>query len=137
MLPGSSQPVAEPATQSNTAYESMVLGRLYEQQVRERQDVDVELLQRAVQHYRDAIEADPQSALAKSRLAGALLYLGDLDAAEAQASAALVIDPGLAEVQHTFGKILWARGSPNSGDPLSRAVELNPNLPDALADYAY
>lgn len=137
MLPGSSENVVEPATQNNSAHEWLVLGRSYEQQVRERQDVDIETLQRAVQYYRNATEADPESALAKSRLAGALLYLGDLDGAEAEASAALLIDPGLAEVQHTFGKILWARGSPNTGEPLSRAVELNPNLPDALADYAY
>lgn len=30
-----------------------------------------------------------------------------------------------------------ARGSPNMGEPLARAVQLNPNLPDALADYAF
>ena len=37
-------------------------------------------------YYRQAIEADPESALARSRLAGALLYLGDLEEAEEQAS---------------------------------------------------
>ena len=137
MLPGSSAVLVKPATLNNTAHEWMVLGRSLEQQVRERQDVDIEKLQRAVQYYRNATEADPESALAKSRLAGALLDLGDLDGAEAEASAALLIDPGLAEVQHTFGKILWARGKPEVGVPFKRAVELNPNLPDALADYAY
>ncbi len=46
-------------------------------------------------------------------------------------------DPSLAEVQYSFGKVLWARGSPNAGEPFARAVELNPNLPDAIADYAF
>jgi len=137
VLPGSSQPIAEPATQNATANELMLLGRHYEQQVREREDVDIETLQRAVHYYRKATEADPESALAQSRLAGALLYLGDIDGAEAHASTALLLNPKLAEVQNTFGMILFARGSPNMGEPLARAVELNPNLPDALTDYAY
>ena len=137
VLPGSSQPIAEPATQNVTANELMLLARHYEQQVRERQDVDIETLQRAVHYYRKATEADPESALAQSRLAGALLYLGDIDGAEAHASTALLLNPNLAEVQYTFGKILFARGSPNMGEPLARAVELNPNLPDAIADYAF
>jgi len=137
VLPGSSQSIAEPATQNATANELMLLGRHYEQQVREREDVDTATLQRAVQYYRKATEADPESAMAHSRLAGALLFLGDIDSAEAHASTALLLNPKLAEVQHTFGRILLARGSPNAGEPLARAVELNPNLPNALADYAY
>jgi len=137
VLPGSSQPIAGPATRNATANELMLLARHYEQQVREREDVDIETLQKAVRYYRSATEADPESALAQSRLAGALLYLGDIDGAEARASAALLLNPKLAEVQYTFGKILFARGSPNMGEPLARAVELNPNLPDAIADYAF
>jgi tetratricopeptide (TPR) repeat protein len=136
VLPGSSEPLAEPATQNATANELMLLGRHYEQQVRERQDVDVDTLLRAVHYYRKATEADPESALAQSRLAGALLYLGDKEGAESHASSALLLDPTLAEVQLVFGKILFARGSPNMGEPLARAVELNPNLPDALHAYA-
>jgi tetratricopeptide (TPR) repeat protein len=99
--------------------------------------VDIETLQKAVHYYRLATKADPESALAQSRLAGALLYLGDNDGAEAHASNAILLNPNLAEVQYTFGKILFARGSPNMGEPLARAVELNPNLPDAIADYAF
>lgn len=137
VLPGSSEPIAEPATQNVTAKELMLLGRYYEQLVQERQDVDTETQQRAVEYYRKATEADPESALAQSRLAGALLFLGDVDGAEAHASAALLLNPKLAEVQYTFGKVLFARGSPNMSEPLARAIELNPNLPDALADYAY
>jgi tetratricopeptide (TPR) repeat protein len=137
VLPGSDRVAAEPATRDATANEMMLLARHYEQQVREQEDVDVETLQRAIQLYRDATEADPESALAHSRLAGALMYLGDIDGAEAPAFKALSLNPRLAEVQNTLGKFLFARGRPNMGEPLARAVELNPNLPDALHDYAH
>lgn len=137
VLPESDNIVAEPATRNATANELMLLARYYEQQVLERQDVDIETLQRAVHYYRKATEADPESALAQSRLAGALMYLGDIDGAEAPAYRALELNPRLAEVQNTFGKYLFARGRPNMGEPLARAVELNPNLPDALHDYAH
>ncbi len=137
LLPGSRQLITEPATQSSTANELMLLARFHEQQALAREDVEFDSLQRAVHYYRQATEADPESALARSRLAAALLYLGDFDGAESQASAALLLNPQLAEVQYAFGKVLFARGSPNMGEPLARAVELNPNLPDALADYAF
>jgi len=137
LLPGADQPIAEPATQNATANELMWLGRRYEQQALEREDVEFDSLQQAVLYYRRATEADPDSALARSRLAAALLYLGDLDEAEAQASAALLKNPNLAEVQYAFWKVLFARGSPDMGVPLARAVDLNPNLPDALNDYAF
>ena len=136
VIPGFDQQIAEPATRNATANELMLLGRYYEQQVRELQDVDVETLQQAVHFYRQATEADPESALARSRLAGALLLLGDIDGADAEASVALLLDPSLAEVQYALGKILYARGDPNMGQRLARAVELNPNLPEVLADYA-
>ena len=137
VLPGGVAKIAEPATRVATANELMLLARHYEQQVRERGDVDPELLAQAVQLYREAIKLDPNSALAHSRLAGALMYLGDIDAAEAPAYRALELNPRLAEAQNTYGKYLFARGRPNMGEPLARAVELNPNLPDALADYAH
>ena len=101
------------------------------------ENVDPELLERAIQLYREAIELDPDSALARARLAGALMYYGDIDSAEVHAYKALELDPKLAEAQHTYGTLLFARGRPNMGEPLARAVELNPNLPDALADYAF
>jgi TolB-like protein/Tfp pilus assembly protein PilF len=137
VMPGTGTVVAEPATRVATANELMLLARHYEQQVRERGDVDAELLAQVVQLYRDATELDPDSALAHSRLAGALMYSGDIDAAEAPAYRALELAPRLAEAQNTYGKYLLARGRPNMGEPLARAVELNPNLPDALHDYAH
>ncbi|MDJ0812804.1 MAG: hypothetical protein QNJ23_03690, partial [Woeseiaceae bacterium] len=137
LLPDSDPEITAPITQDATANEKLLLARHYEQQVRERENVDPELLERAIQLYREAIELDDQSALAHARLAGALMYYGDIDAAEAPAYRALELNPRLAEAQHTYGQLLFARGHPNMGEPLARAVELNPNLPDALATYAH
>jgi TolB-like protein/Tfp pilus assembly protein PilF len=137
LLPDSNPEIPVPITQNATANEKILLARNYEQQVREFENVDPQLLERAIQLYREAIELDPESALARARLAGALMYYGDVDSAEAHAYRALELDPRLAEAQHTYGMLLFARGRPNMGEPLARAVELNPNLPDALADYAF
>ena len=137
LLPDSKPKIAAPITKDATAHEKMLLARHYEQLALERETVDLDLLERAIQLYREATELDPDSALAHSRLAGALMYYGDIDSAEAPAFKALSLNPSLAEVQHTLGKLLFALGRPNMGEPLARAVELNPNLPEALADYAH
>jgi len=137
VLPNSDQVVVKPATQNATANELMILARHYEQQVREREDIDPELLQRAVELYREATEADPESALAFSRLAVAQMFLGDIDAAGVSAGKALDLDPSLAEAHNAYGKFLFATGNERMGDSLERAAKLNPNLPDAIADYAF
>jgi len=137
VLPELEEPIAEPATRDPTANELMLLARHYEQQVRERQEVDEDALVEAIRLYREATEADPESALAHSRLAGALVWVGDLDAAEPPINRALVIDPNLSEVQHTLGLFHWARGLVKEARAdWKRAVELNPNNPEALRDYA-
>jgi TolB-like protein/cytochrome c-type biogenesis protein CcmH/NrfG len=136
VLPDAQTVVSEPATRDVTANELMLLARYYDQKVRDRQEVDVPTLLEAVRLYREAVEADPESALAHSRLAGALLYLGDVDAAEAPIFKALSLSPNLSEVQNTLGEFYWARGLPEAGTAFARAVELNPNDADALHNYA-
>ncbi len=137
MLPDSNERVAGPATRDPTANELMLLARYHEQQVRDRQDVDENALIEAIRLYRQATEADPESALAHSRLAGALVYLGDIEAAEAPIFKALSIDPNLSEVQNTLGLFHWARGLLNEARAaMARAVELNPNNPEALQNLA-
>ncbi len=137
LLPDSNPAIAAPITEDATAHEKMLLARHYEQLALERETVDRYLLERSIQLYREAVELDPDSALAHSRLAGALMYYGDIYSAEAPAFRALSLNPNLAEVQNTLGKFLFALGRPNWGDSFARAVELNPNLPDALHDYAW
>ncbi|MDJ0905272.1 MAG: tetratricopeptide repeat protein [Woeseiaceae bacterium] len=137
ILPGSQAALPASPTRSSTANEALLLGRYYEQQVRDSQEVDEELLLKAIGHYREAVELDPESALAHSRLAGALLYLGDLDAAEAPIHRALSLDPSLSEAQQTIGLFYYARGLPEALANLERAVELDPDNADALTDYAF
>jgi tetratricopeptide (TPR) repeat protein len=136
VLPEGDAVPAAPATRDADANELMLLAQYYEKQVRSRQEVDTERLLEAVSLYRQAVEADPDSALAHSRLAGALLYLGDVDAAEAPIFRALSLDPNLSEVQNTLGEFYWARGRPEAATAFARAVELNPNNADALHNYA-
>ena len=137
LLPGSSEALPEPATRSATANEALLLGRYYEQQVRATQEVDIQLLLKAIDHYRDAVDLDPESALAHSRLAGALLYLGDIDAAEAPIFRALSLNPNLSEVQHTMGLYYFARGRPEAYIAFERAVALDPDNADALENHAF
>lgn len=137
VIPDSGPVTAEPATLDYTANELMLMARHKLQQVRDSQEVNVELLQESVRLYRQASEADPESALAHSRLADALLYLGDIEAAEAPIFRALTLNPNLSEVQNTLGLFYWAKGLPEVGTAFERAVELNPNNADALANNAY
>jgi TolB-like protein/Tfp pilus assembly protein PilF len=137
IMPEAGPVTAEPATLDYTANELMLLARHNLQQVRDRQEVDVAMLQESVRLYRQATETDPGSALAHSRLADALLYLGDIEAAEAPIFKALTLNPNLSEVQNTLGSFYWAKGMPEVGAAFERAVELNPNNADALANNAY
>ena len=137
VLPEAQQVVATPATRNASANELMLLARYHEQKVRASPEVDVDTLLNAIRLYREATAADPESALAHSRLAGALLYLGDLEAVEAPIFRALSLDPNLSEVQDTLGLYYWTHGLAGAGIAFKRAVELNPNNADALANYAY
>ncbi|MGD9388388.1 MAG: hypothetical protein PVI87_09205 [Gammaproteobacteria bacterium] len=136
LLPGDDPPLGRPTTRDASAHELMLLARHYEQRVRDREVVDMDLLLQAVELYRDAIEADPDSALAHARLGGTLLYLGDLDGAEAPIFRAVALDPASSEVQNTIGLYYWARGLPEAGPAFERAVQLNGNNVDALHNYA-
>ncbi|NGP53181.1 hypothetical protein [Thioalkalivibrio sp. XN8] len=136
VLPEGDHELGHPATLDASAHELMLLARYYEQRVRDRETVDVNLLVQAVDLYRQATAADPASALAHARLGAALLYLGDVDGAEAPIFKALALDPALSEVQNTVGLYYWARGLPAAGPAFERAVALSSNNVDALHNYA-
>ena len=127
--------LASPATMNASANDLMLLARHYENKVRDRQVTDTETLHEAIRLYRQAVEIDPDSALAHGRLASALLYLGEHEAAEAPIFRALALDPDSSEVQNTLGEFYWATAPLNAAAAFKRAVELNPNNADALHNY--
>lgn len=137
MLPNTQAKVAAVSTRSVSVRELMWRARFLEQKVRDNPVVDEATLLEAVRLYREATRIEPQSAIAQSRLAGALLYLGDVNGAEGPIFRALSLDPDLSEVQATVGLFHMSRGEPGGLAALKRAVELNPNNADALSAYAY
>lgn len=125
-----------PVTRNLSAHDLILLARHYEQQVRNQPIVDQALLLKAIDMYRLAINVDPTSALAQCRLGGALLYLGDVEAAKGPIFESLKLDSDLSDVQYTLGLYYWKRGQPGSGAAYERAIQLNPNNADALSAYA-
>jgi TolB-like protein/DNA-binding winged helix-turn-helix (wHTH) protein/Tfp pilus assembly protein PilF len=138
LLPGrdASLGFGDPASLDANATELLWLADRNYREVRDQSIVDVSKLMRAIELYRRATIADPESAIAYSRLAAAFLYLGDVDSAEEPISRAKAIDPDISEVQLTQGLYYWLRYKPGSGEAFRRAVELNPNNADALEAYA-
>ncbi len=128
--------IAAPVTLDATANDLLLLARHKENEVRSRPVVDTETLLEAIQLYRKATQADPNSALAHSRLGNALLYLGDIDAAEEPIMRALELDPELSEVHNTLGVFHWARGEPEFRDAFEKAVALDEDNVDALQNLA-
>ncbi|NNF61509.1 MAG: tetratricopeptide repeat protein [Gammaproteobacteria bacterium] len=137
LMPGSDPSLGRStlATLDASANELLQLARITFQEVKDQPTVKMEQLSKAIELYRRATEADPNSALAHSRYADALLYLGDIESAGAAIVKALEINPNLSEVQNTLALYRWMRFE-NAGDAHARAIELNPFNADALAAYA-
>ena len=123
------------ATLDASANELLQLARMTFQDVKDQPTVKIEQLLIAIDLYRQATEADPGSALAHSRYADALLYLGDVEGAGVAIERALEINPNLSEVQNTLGLYRWIRFENGAGEAYARAIELDPFNADALADY--
>jgi tetratricopeptide (TPR) repeat protein len=130
--------------QSESAHELVLRGTEYEQQVRDDLTVDEEKLLLAIGLYRSATLADPNSIEAHSRLAGALVYLGDIEAASVSLTSALEL--ASADVETTqaelsdlyFTTALWSLQAQQPG--IERwyrlAIQLNPNNADAYGALA-
>jgi len=123
------------ATLDASANELLQLARINFQDVKDQPTVNIGQLSTAIDLYRQATVADPSSALAHSRYADALLYLGDVESAGVAIARALEINPNLSEVQNTLGLYRWLRFENGAGEAHARAIELNPFNADALAAY--
>ena len=129
--------VGNPTTQNAEAYDLILRARHLEQEVRDEQIVDPEKQRRVIELYRQATEADPDSAIAYSRLAGARLYMGDVSSAQAPIIRAMTLDPGISDIQYTLGHYYWLTSDERAGEAFREAIRLNEENADALGAYAH
>jgi eukaryotic-like serine/threonine-protein kinase len=142
---GEEKGLAKHYTDSNEAYQLYLKGRFYWNKRTE------EGMQKSLEYFQQAIEKDPNFALAYSGLADAYSLLGAQDAvaggipptevlpkAKAAALKALEIDDTLAEphVSLAHVKYYYDRDWPAAEREFKRAIELNPNYPVAYHWYA-
>ena len=141
---GQERGLAKHYTESNEAYQLYLKGRFYYNKRA------VEGMQASLQYYQEAIEKDPTFALAYSGLADTYDLLGAPDAggtmrpndvmpkAKAAAQKAIEIDASLAEphVSLAHVKYYYDRDWPGAEREFKRAIELNPNYPQAHQWYA-
>jgi eukaryotic-like serine/threonine-protein kinase len=142
---GDEKAVAKHYTENNEAYQLYLKGRFYWNKRTE------EAMQRALQYFQQAIEKDPNFALAYSGLADTYNLLGGQDAiqgglppnevfpkAKAAARKALEIDESLAEPHVSLAHALYFydRDWAGAEREYKRAIELNPNYPQAHHWYA-
>ncbi|UCF09324.1 MAG: hypothetical protein JSW65_04475 [Candidatus Bipolaricaulota bacterium] len=140
LLPEEEQEIAKEPTSSLEAYTEYLKGRYYWNTWEE------ESLQRAVEHFQQAIQSDARLALAHSGLADTyslMAHLGFLPAEEAYRKAktaaqeALVLDDSLAEAHTSLAvlHIVFDGDGARAEEELRRAIDLNPSC--ALAHHWY
>jgi len=141
---GQERGLAKHYTESNEAYQLYLKGRFHYNKRSE------EGLQKSLEYFQQAIEKDPTFALAYSGLADTYDLLGAADAggtvspnealpkAKAAALKAIEIDASLAEphVSLAHVKYYYDRDWPGAEREFKRAIELNPNYPQAHHWYA-
>ena len=141
---GEEKGLAKHYTESNEAYQLYLKGRFYWNKRTE------EGLQKALDNFQQAIEKDPNFALAYSGLADTYDLLGAVDAggtmapndalpkAKIAALKAMAIDQTLAEphVSLAHARYLYDRDWVTAEREFNRAIELNPNYPQAHHWYA-
>ena len=141
---GQEKGLAKHYTESNEAYQLYLKGRYYWNKR------NVEAFHKALEYFQQAIDRDPNFALAYSGLADTYDLLGGPEAggdmapnevlpkAKAAALKAMEIDETLAEphVSLAHVKIFYDRDFAGAESEYKRAIELNPNYPVAHHWYA-
>src|SRR5437016_5613112 len=141
---GQERGLAKHYTESNEAYQLYLKGRFYYNKRTQ------EGLQKSLEYFQQAIEKDPTFALAYSGLADTYDLLGAADAggtvspnealpkAKAAALKAIELDASLAEphVSLAHVKYYYDRDWAGAEREFKRAIELNPNYPQAHHWYA-
>jgi serine/threonine protein kinase len=149
LLPGAQASLAAaaptPTAQSENANMLLLFASHYDHDAREPITVDEQNLDKAIDFYERATDADPSSIVAYSRLASALLYKGDVDKAGAPLLRALKLAESadadtastqLSDLYYTTALYRLRTLQTGADDAYRRALALNPNNVDALDGYA-
>ena len=129
--------------ESESAHELVLRGTELDQQVRDDLTIDEEKLLAAIELYRRATLADPNSIEAHSRLAGALVYFGDITAAnlplarahDLAGSDAVTTQAELSDLYYTTALYLLQNRQPGIEQAYRTAIQLNPSNVDALGAF--
>ena len=130
------------ATEDTRAYQSYLKGRYYWNK-RSKDGT-----RQAIRHFQEAIDQDPNYALAYSGMADAFMALGyynytppkdSYPRAKAAARRALDLDPTLAEAHASLGfaGLFFDRNWAETGREFNRAIELKPGYPTGHQWYAW
>ncbi len=92
-------------------------------------------LQKAIPHFRKALELQPANAEVLSALGGALVNLDRPEEAAAHLRKAVRLDPGLADARYNLGTALVELGLYDQAEPhLAEAIKLAPGRADAYGN---
>lgn len=145
LAPGSAPalPTVTPSRESESAHMLVLFGQRLEQQVTDELSVDEEKLEAAIDYYRRATEVDPSSVAAHARLARALVYLGDLNAAAIPLKRADTLSESpdlpaaeLSNLYYTSALYLLQARSNGIENAYENAIRFNSSNTDALRAYA-
>jgi eukaryotic-like serine/threonine-protein kinase len=136
------QLLAKRETRNSEAYQLYLQGRFYWNKYTE------EGFRKGIQYFKQAVDKDPNYALAYSGLADAYSLLGELAVtppkdsfpqARAYAEKALALDETLADAHLSLGmvKLLYEWDWPGAEKELRRAKELDPNNPQIYHFYGH
>src|SRR5215470_13928641 len=138
---GERKQITKRYTENFDAYQNYLIGRNYAEKRTK------EAYQKAVEHYKQALDLDPNYAIAYIGLADAF-YLNfgshfppgeNIRQSRAAAEKALAIDETLGEAHTSLGRILWQRdwNWRDAEREFKRAIELDPGNAFAHRIYAY